>query len=84
VSWVIKHPFDNLAKAPQIQVPVLVIHGDHDRVIPHDFGKRLAEAFPNGRLETAKGYTHLNLYLNKSSPHGPLIEAFLAEKPSSR
>ena len=35
VSWVIKHPFDNLAKAPQIQVPVLVIHGDHDRVIPH-------------------------------------------------
>ena len=84
VAWIIKHPFDNLAKAPGITVPVLVIHGDRDRVIGHDFGKRLAEAFPNGRLVTAKGYSHLDLHLNKSSPHGALIASFLAEAPTVR
>ncbi len=84
VRWVIKHPFDSLAKAPQIQVPVLVIHGELDRIIPCEFGKRLAEAFPNCRLELAKGTTHNDLYLNKSSPHGPLIESFLAPSAGKR
>ncbi len=84
VKWIIKHPFDSLSKAPKIQIPVLVIHGELDRVIPAEFGRRLAEAFPKGRLVLAKGTTHNNLYLNKSSQQGPLIESFLAEPPSKR
>lgn len=84
VGWIIKHPFDNLSKAPGIEVPVLVIHGDQDRVIPSEFGQRLAAAFPNGRLELVKGVTHNNLYLNKSSLNGPLVESFLAQARSGR
>jgi len=84
VSWIIKHPFDNLSKAPGIHVPVLVIHGDRDRIIPTEFGQRLAAAFPNCRLELAKRTTHNNLYLNKSSLNGPLVESFLAQPPSGR
>ncbi|MHC4513847.1 MAG: alpha/beta hydrolase [Planctomycetota bacterium] len=84
VRWLIKHPFDSLAKAPAIEVPVLVIHGEHDRIIPCQFGKRLAAAFPNCRLQIAKGATHNTLYLNRSGAHGSLIESFLAQPPSKR
>lgn len=82
VRWIIKHPFDSLAKAPGIQMPVLVIHGERDEIIPCEFGKRLAEAFPNGKLILAKDTNHNNLYLQKSSAHGGRIEAFLAEPTS--
>lgn len=84
VRWLIKHPFDNLDKAPGIEIPVLVIHGEADELVPCEFGRRLAEAFPNARLFVAKGTTHNNLRLNKSSPHGPLIESFLAQPASKR
>jgi pimeloyl-ACP methyl ester carboxylesterase len=80
VRWIIKHPFDSLAKAPQIQIPVLVIHGEEDEIVPCEFGKRLAEAFPNAELVIAKRTSHNSLYLQKSSQHGRRIESFLAEQ----
>lgn len=36
--------FDNLAKIDEVSVPLLVVHGEVDRVIAIDFGRRLFDA----------------------------------------
>jgi len=40
-------PFKNYLKAPHIQCPVLVMHGEADDVVPISNGKGLFESFPN-------------------------------------
>lgn len=66
-SLVMVDAFDNLAKAPSIALPVLVVHGDADTVIPLEHGKRLAAAFPHAELREVGGGTHENLYKNVST-----------------
>jgi len=47
--------FDNAFKAPQIAVPVLVLHGDRDQVIPVTQARELAQRFPRARyIEVAQ------------------------------
>lgn len=46
---------DHLAS---IEVPTLVVWGDHDSLMSVATGKRLAELLPNGRLEVVEGCGH--------------------------
>lgn len=39
--------FDTAAKAPKIEMPVLIVHGRRDMVVPFRMGRRLARLFPN-------------------------------------
>ncbi|HET9075938.1 MAG TPA: alpha/beta fold hydrolase [Acidimicrobiales bacterium] len=41
-----------------LSVPTLVIHGDADRLIPPEFGRRTAAAVPGARLEIVEGMGH--------------------------
>ena len=54
--------FDSLAKAPRIDLPVLVAHGDRDEVVPFDMGETLAHAFPHGKFVTVSGARHMTLF----------------------
>ncbi len=45
-------------KADGIQQPVLIIHGNADRTIPIDMGRRLHEEFPNSRFMELRGAGH--------------------------
>lgn len=54
--------FDTLAKAPRIEVPTLVIHGDADEIVPYSMGQRLARAIPNAKLHTVPGGRHGDLF----------------------
>ncbi len=36
--------YDSLSKMPELRVPLLILHGDHDEVVPFDQGRRLFEA----------------------------------------
>jgi fermentation-respiration switch protein FrsA (DUF1100 family) len=44
--WAIGRRFDNLAKIPRLQRPLLLIHGDMDQVVPWSMGKQLFEHAP--------------------------------------
>jgi 3-oxoadipate enol-lactonase len=48
-----------------LDVPTLVLHGDHDRVIPYRWGQELASLTPGARLVTLEGAGHY--YLTGSS-----------------
>jgi dienelactone hydrolase len=43
-SLMLSYRFDNLAKIRQLKVPILLVHGEHDRLIPHEMSDELAAA----------------------------------------
>ncbi|MCA1553108.1 MAG: alpha/beta hydrolase, partial [Chloroflexi bacterium] len=43
----------------EIKAPTLVIHGDHDPLVPYPNGKYLAEHIPGARLSTYENVGHL-------------------------
>jgi uncharacterized protein len=50
VRWFMLDRFDTLSLVPRIKVPVLIMSGTKDRVIPFDMGETLARHF--GRQAT--------------------------------
>lgn len=59
----------------QIRLPVLVMHGDDDQVVPYaDAGPLSAELLPNGILKTYKGFPH-----GMPTTHADVINADLLE-----
>ena len=46
LSWMAGSSFDNVSKAKHIISPVLVIHGDMDRITPIRMGKKVFQALP--------------------------------------
>jgi 3-oxoadipate enol-lactonase len=51
--------FDSLDRVGQITAPTLVLHGDHDQNVPLAWGRELADAIPNARIEVLPGAGHL-------------------------
>jgi non-heme chloroperoxidase len=59
----------------KIQIPVLVMHGDDDQIVPYaDAGPLSAELLPNGVLKTYKGFPH-----GMPTTHADVINADLLE-----
>jgi uncharacterized protein len=46
LNWILTQHFDSIAKIKTLQVPVLIIHGTADRVIPLTMGQELYRAAP--------------------------------------
>lgn len=57
-SLLVRDPFDNAAKAPGLKLPVLIVHGTRDEVIPVDMGQRLGTLFPNATTRILEGKRH--------------------------
>jgi fermentation-respiration switch protein FrsA (DUF1100 family) len=63
VSWLIKEEFDSLKKAHKINVPVFILHGEEDDIIPKKFALQLYEAFPTTKeIEMVPGRGHNDLF----------------------
>jgi fermentation-respiration switch protein FrsA (DUF1100 family) len=55
--------FDTLAKAGDIRVPTLVIHGDADEIVPFTMGERVAAAIAGARIVRVPGAHHGDLFV---------------------
>jgi pimeloyl-ACP methyl ester carboxylesterase len=56
--------FDALSRLKRVKMPVLVIHGDRDTIVPIDLGRRLFEAAPEPReWVEIKGADHNDTYV---------------------
>jgi fermentation-respiration switch protein FrsA (DUF1100 family) len=77
VAWLMRHPFDSLARAPKIAAPALFLMGDADTLIPKLHSERLAAKWggPAERV-SFEGFGHNDVDLNPR--YAAAIHAFLA------
>lgn len=61
VALGLQERYDSLQKIPSLTCPVLILHGDRDRIIPIEQGRRLARAAKAGRFVEAVGSDHNDL-----------------------
>lgn len=62
VRLILTQEFDTLSKLPNIRLPILVVHGTSDSVVPYEMGERLfAAATGPKRFISVEGGTHHNL-----------------------
>jgi fermentation-respiration switch protein FrsA (DUF1100 family) len=78
VRWMMKDPFRSERRIAQVSAPVLVLHGERDRVVPIRFGARLfAMAQEPKRMVRFPTGNHVDL-----DDHGAIdvVKKFLAER----
>jgi hypothetical protein len=79
VRLMLKHPFDSIARAPAITVPLLAIVGERDAIIPPEHSRRLFEAWAGPKRWAAvpnAGHNDLGPQADFWRP----IEAFLSAR----
>ena len=45
-------------RLPRLEHPTLVLHGEHDQVLPEEGSRSMAKLLPKGRFEQLRGRGH--------------------------
>ncbi len=62
VSLTLSEDYDSLSKASSVDIPVLIIHGEKDRVVPHAMGSRLHEKLKHSSIISIHGAGHNDIH----------------------
>lgn len=63
VSFMLKDRYENIGKIDQINTPLLIIHGQEDRIVPKKWGRRLYKAALQPKTFTViQGADHNNIF----------------------
>ncbi len=77
-DWRPRVPYDNLGKIDKLQVPVLIIHGEDDEIIPVDMGRRLyAAAREPKEIYIIPGAHHNDTYLVGGRAYYEKLRSFI-------
>lgn len=75
--------YDSLNKINKIRVPLLILHGDRDEIVPYEQGKKLYEAAnPPKRFYTIRGAGHNNTYFVGGTQYFETLAQFIQELDS--
>jgi pimeloyl-ACP methyl ester carboxylesterase len=74
----VRHGFANAAKAPLIGMPVLLVHGDADEIVPASMSEELVRRFPRGTLRIIANAGHNDLLAGHAAEIRAAIAEFLA------
>jgi hypothetical protein len=81
-DWRPRVPYDNLGKIGQVKVPVLVIHGSDDEIIPVEMGRRVYAAAQSPKeLYIIPGAHHNDTYLVGGQAYFERLRFFIFPKP---
>lgn len=65
------------AAVARAEIPVLLIHGDADDLVPYEMGVKIAAASPKVRFETFEGADHVQSYLTDEERYGRIFSEFI-------
>ena len=78
IGRLLRTRYDSLAKIPRLTVPILILHGDRDDIVPIEQGQRLfAAANEPKTFYTIPGASHNDTYLVGGAPYWQVWERFL-------
>jgi pimeloyl-ACP methyl ester carboxylesterase len=75
-AWACPDKYDTIAKAPDLRIPTLVIHGDEDEVVPFAMGRAVAAAIRDSTLHVVSGGHHNDLFV--PAPGRPALVELIA------
>jgi hypothetical protein len=74
----VRTKYDSLARVPRLRMPLLVVQGDRDEVVPPAQGRRLFDAAPEPkRYYSIPGAGHNDTYLVGGAAYWQAVEEFL-------
>jgi len=77
--------FDLGTRLPQLKIPILVIHGDSDTIIPFQLGREVYDAAPPPKdFYTIRGANHNDTYLVGGEPYFHRVKEFVKEVTSRK
>lgn len=80
VAWLVRNHYDSLTRIRQLNVPLLVLHGDQDETVPLSQGRKLYDAANQPkRFQVLEGAAHNDTYEVGSEQYWGAIEEFLGE-----
>ena len=59
------------------EVPILLLHGDEDDLVPYYMGQRIAAANPEIQFETFKCRPHAKSYLAETERYTKIVKDFM-------
>lgn len=62
MPFMVLDKFDNKAKAPELRLPTLVVHGSADEIVPFRMGKELAQLIPGAQFLPVQGVGHNDVH----------------------
>lgn len=81
VRLLLRDRYDSLSKIDKINMPLIVLHGGRDRVVPEKFGRRLFDRAPEPKLFLHfQNGAHYDLYEHMA---GPRLAAALSQLKKS-
>lgn len=81
--WSLQDQFKNLEKIPQLNAPLLLIHGDRDHIVPIEMSQKLfANAPQPKKLLTVPGAGHSNAFRMKGDVYRQAWLDIIASSPS--
>ncbi|MCH8297368.1 MAG: alpha/beta hydrolase [Chloroflexi bacterium] len=80
VGWLIRNHYDTISRIRRLNVPLLVLHGDLDDIVPISQGRKLYEAANQPkRFQTLEGAAHNDTFQVSPEQYWGTIESFIAE-----
>ena len=81
IGWLVRNHYDSISRIQQLDVPVLVLHGDQDETVPINQDRKLYRAANQPkRFQVLEGAAHNNTFEVAPEQYWGTIEAFLAER----
>jgi hypothetical protein len=81
IGWLVRNHYDSISRIQQLDVPVLILHGDQDETVPISQGRKLYEAANQPkRFQVLEGAAHNDTFEVVPEQYWGTIEAFLAER----
>ncbi len=81
IGWLVRNHYDSISRIQQLDVPVLILHGDQDETVPISQGRKLyGAANQPKRFQVLEGAAHNDTFEVAPEQYWGTIEAFLAER----
>ena len=81
LAWVPGDRFPSIGRIPHVRMPVLIIHGDRDRIIPFRHGKKLYEKAPEPKaFFHVPGAGHNDLIATAAENYWRQLNTFLQKQ----
>ncbi len=78
VSLLLRTKYDSLAKIRNIKVPILIMHGDNDKLVPFEHGRELYEAANEPKeFYTIPGAGHNDTHIEGGEDYFDVIRKFV-------